>query len=671
MIFKKRRAYSAPTTYLLGGSAPEGMDASGRADLPPARAAYAENLWRIADGSVCKRPGIRLVEKCGIPGRVEWMLQYANARFYYYIGEMGGVLRRVKNGVVQERSVTDARPLKMGKRLFIFCVGAWIVVEENGITTLITADGSAVLTNDFTLAASPWSISSTVATIPLTHAGGRPQKQGRGILPANLLIPLVSESFVYTKSDQEAKHNRFSLSFAPQVKGSLPTNADGTHGNLSDQDNAIRKATLSASARLEVRLEKTDAYGNTVSYWSKRSWSATDNINAADAAVWINSIHSAALSYDGDDNVRITYFRPALQETAQLLSAHTATLFGVGGLKDRIFAATGSRLYYSGMDDGLYFGSLQYMDLGEKILLLGGQESVLTALSEHSAWRIEGQAEQQTGEYALDAFFSVLACFPSPRPYGRECIVAGNELLFYSERGVCAVAPSGVLDERNVQVRSARLWRLLQQENPECIRMATQGDRLFLAGEKGVYLFDLQRRVKVEDDAYSTHGYEGYFWSGLGAQSFMSKDEQLLFFRQGDLYTLANTGKESDYHDEYFENGELVSAPIVAVWETAPMGDVTRCGTFYGLHIATCAPCMMRISFKNGSLWQCLFDYDGTFSVFDYGALRYGMWNYGSVLPAGIRRAMMLRHRRTLQLRFENDITDSALRMRSFAVEYK
>lgn len=671
MIFKKRRVYSAPSTYLLGGKALEGMDASGRVDLIPARAARAENLWRLADGSICKRPGIRLVESCDISGRVEWMQEYANARFYYYIGEKGGVLRRVKNGIVQERQVSDARFLKMGKRLFIFCIGAWIVVEANGTTTLITADGSAVLTNDFTLTASPWSISSAAATVPLTHAGGRPQKQGHGVLPANLLIPLVSESFVYTKSDQEAKRNRFSLSFSPQVKGSLPTNADGTHNDLSEQNKAIRKATLSASARLEVRLEKTDAYGNTISYWSKRSWSATDNINANDAAVWVNSIHTAALSYDGDDNVRITYFRPALQETAMLLSAHTATLFGVGGIKDRIFAAAGSRLYYSGMDDGLYFGSLQYIDLGENVLLLGGQESVLTALSEDSVWRIEGRAEQEIGEYALDAYFSVSARFPTPRPYGRECIVAGNELLFYSERGVCAVAPSGVLDERNVQVRSSRLWGLLQKEDPMCIRMGTWGDWLFLTGEKGVYLFDLQRRVKVEDDAYSTHGYEGYFWSGLGAQSFVSDDEQLRFFREGNLYTLANTGKESDYHDEYFENGELVSAPIEAVWETAPMGDVTRCGTFYGLHIAAALPGLLRVSFKNGAKWQQLFDYDGTFLVFEYAPLRYGMWNYGSALPLGIRRAMMLRHRRTIQLRFENYITDSAFGMRSFAVEYK
>ncbi len=671
MIFKKRRSYGAPSAYLLGGTAPEGMDASGRSDLPPARAAYAENLWREADGCVCKRPGIRLKESCDISGRVEWMAEHGGARFYFYTTKSGGVLRRVRGSSVQERAVADARPQRLGTRLFIFCTGAWIVVEQDGDTTLLTANGSASLDWNFAAAANPWSISSTAATVPLTHAGGRPGKQGVGVLPPNLLIPLVSESFVYTESDKGAKRNRFSLSFAPQVKGALPTNADGSHNDLSDNDNARRVATLSASAKLEVRLEKTDAYGNTVSYWSERSWSAADNINAADAAVWINSIHSAALSFDGDDNVRITYFRPALDETAELFSVSAVALFGVGGLGDRIFAACGSRLYYSGMDDGLYFGTLQYMDLGENILLLGGQESVLTALSEQSAWRIEGYAEREAGEYALDAYFSVSARFPTPRPYGRECIVAGNELLFYSQRGVCAVAPSGVLDERNVQVRSARLWGLLEKEDPAAIRMGTWGDRLFLAGERGVYLFDLQRRVKVDNDAFSTHGYEGYFWSGLGAQSFVSDEEQLLFFRDGDLYTLADSGQESDYHDEYLSDGVQVSVPIAAVWETPPMGDVTRCGTFYGLHISLAAPTVLRVSFEQGKEWRCLFDYDGTFCIFRYAPLRYGLWNYGSELHGGVRRAMMLRHRRTLRLRFENDVPDSALRLRSFAVEYK
>ena len=665
MIFKVRRSYNAPAVYLLGGGELEGLDTAG-GQKPAERAEKLDNLWREADGCVCKRPGIGILERCDISGRVEWMTEHLGVQYYFYIGEQGGVLRRRKNGKIEERPAKNARKIKMGDRLFIFCKGEWIVADGKH-TRLLTAEGSAVLDGNFAAVAVPWSISSTDATLPLTHAGGRPGRKGQGVLPPNLLIPLVRESFVYTASDKEAGYNRFNLSFVPQIKGRLPTNSDGTHADLNAEDSAIRVATLSASAQLEVRLEKTDAYGNTTSYWSRRSWRATDNINAEEAAVWINGIHKAELSFDGDDNIRITYFRPVDNKTAALFDAGTFALFGVGGLKDRIFAASGDRIYYSGMDDGLYFGSLQYLDFGEEILLMGGEESVLTALSASGAWRIKGQAEREAGEYALDAFFTVSARFPSPKPFGSECIVAGNELLFYSERGVCAVAPSGVLDERNVQVRSGRIQGLLETEDPAAIHMGVWQDKLFLAGEKGVYLLDLSRRVKAENDPYSSHGYEAYFWSITGVDCFVS-GKQLCLFKDGQLYTL----KTDVFYDEMLVNGQLIQSPVSAVWETPVLGDGMRCGTFCGLLLCVDGPTVLRISvWDERGRWRSLYDYDGSLLPYRYAPLHYNLFCYGARLRNTLRRRLMLRHRRGLRLKFENDISNSALRLRNFALEYK
>lgn len=657
MIFKTRRAYGTPATTLIGGGVPGGMDASGGADSPPEIAAFAENLFRGRDGCVCKRPGIRLLERLDIDGRVEWMHSFDGARYFYYTKDGAGFLRREKAGRVEVRAAQNARAVAFGERFFLFTKGEWIVHQKGGKSTLLSPLGTADLTNDFTKSAGAFTITSKVATVPLISAGGSPSGKGQGVLPPNLLTPLVCESFVYRPSDRDAKRNRFTLSLAPQLK-ELTDTAD-----TEEQ----RKAKLSSSARLEVRLEKTDDYGNTVSYWAKRSWGGSDNINATEHAFWVNSIHSAALSFDGDDNVRITYFRPTLADTERLFNATAFALFGVGGRRDRIFAAADRRLYYSGMDDGVYFGSLQYLDLGEPIVMLGGQEGVLDALSEQSVWRIEGRAEQSLGAYALDAYFDVSARFATPKPSGCLPIVAGGELVFYSERGVTAIAPSGVMDERSAQVRSARLWELMRLENPDDIRMGMWQNYLVLAGQRGVYLLDTERRVKT-DDPYSAYGYEGYFWSGLEPESFVPDDQRLLFFREGNLYTLA---EGEGYHDEFLLNGEMESAPIRAVWQTGVLGDKLRCGTFYGLFVALGAPSMMRVSCQNkqGHL-QVLYDYDGFFGGFDYGALRYGAWNYGTFSPQK-RRKLMLRHRRGLSLRFENDIYDSAWSFERFALEFK
>ena len=663
MIFKVRRAYRTPAVYLLGGGVPEGLDTTG-GPKPAERAERMDNLWREADGCICKRPGIVVAQRCDIAGRVEWMKEFHGYRYYFYVGATGGVLRREKRGMVEERPAQNAKCLEMGQRLYIFSKGEWIEISDEQ-TLLITSEGRADLNIDFCAAVRAWDVDRDHDLSPLIRAGGRPQKRGQGVLPPNLLVPLVTESFVYTQSDKEAKRNRFNLSFAPQVRGQLPTNADGTHADLSDADNAIRTATMNASARLEVRREKTDAYGNTVSFWSVLNWLPVDNIDADDMAFWVQNIHAINLSFDGDDNVRITYFRPSTEETAKLYDADVFALFGVDGQKDRIFAASGQRIYYSGMDEIFYFGALQYLDFGEEILMMGSEGDVLSVFSANGVWRISGHAESRAGEYVLDAYFAVSARFPSPHPYG-ECIVAGNELLFYSERGVCAVAPSGVMDERNVQLRSERLRGILQEEDPSAIRMGTWQDKLFLAGEKGVYLLDLSRRAK-SNEPYSSHCYEAYFWSITGVECFVAGDD-LRFFKDGQLYTL----KEGAYYDELSVDGELRQVPVAAVWESPVLGDKMQCGTFCGLIFSVGGPTAMRISvWDERGGWRELYDYDGSLFPFCYAPMRYGLFNYGSRRRFTLRRRLLLRHRRALRLRFENDIGDSPLRLQSFALEYK
>ncbi len=658
MIPKMRRAYSAPAAYLAGGNELRGMDACSSSTAPPERASLAKNLWRREDGKVCKRKGIRLKEKLNINGRIEWMHLFAGARFIFYINDKGlGLVSRTKDAVQQIRTVGCAYPLEMGDKLFIFCEKEWLVVTEEK-TIAIAPHGFADITDNFGKQVSPFTISNTAVTVPLIAAGGSPSGTGEGVLPPNLLTPLVRESYVYRQQDKEVRRNRFSLSLKPILQGVLPDAAT---------DPAERRRVLKASARIELRLESKDDYGNTVSVWRPYDWSENDHINAEDDAFWIQGIHSVSLSFDGDDNVRITYFRDTLPDTARLLSARAFALYGVGGLPDRIFAGSQNRLFYSGIDDGLYFGALQYLTFDEPILLLSGAQGVLTVLGENTARRVQGQAEKSAGQYALDAFFSITGSFPIPRPYGKECLSWGQEMLFYSERGVIAIHPGGVLDERTAGERAQFLWGLLKEENPEDIRMTLWNNRLVLTGKKGMYLFDLTRREKIE----SGQAFEAYFWSDVGAESFAVADGNLDFFRQGNLYSFADSGTNKDYHDEFLVDGKLQSAPISAVWESVLLGPPERCGTYFGLLLRTGTPTVMRILCTDASgRWRKLYDYDGFWRGFVYENLDYGTFAYGA--PATMRRRKIrLIHRRGIRLRFENDKPDSNFTLERFAVEYK
>ncbi len=657
MIPKIRRAYSAPAAYLTGGGELRGMDALAPPSAPPERAALAENLWRAEDGKIVKRKGIRLKERLSVEGRIEWMRFFAGQRFTFYINKEGeGVLRLGLYSL--ERKCGDyACPLEMGDKLFILCQKEWLVVTKDKMF-VITPDGYADISDSFGKKATPFTIDNDAVTVPLISAGGSPSNKGQGVLPPNLLTPIVKESFTYRQDDKEVKRNRFPLSLKPVIRGVLPD---------KEENPVERRAVLAASARVEMRLESKDDYGNTVDGWTEYDWTMYDHINADAAAFWVQDIHSMPLCYDGEDNVRITYFRQALPDTEKLLSSVCCSLYGVGGLPDRIFAAAENRLFYSAIDDGLYFGQLQYLSFDEPILLLSAAQGVLTLFGADTAWRVEGQAEKNLGQYALDAFFSITGRFPIPHPYSKNCVSWGQEMLFYSERGVTAIHPGGVLDERTASERSQFLWGLLKEESPENIRMALWDKWLVLTGQKGMYLFDLTRREK----SGSGQAFEGYFWSNVGAESFYISDGKLCFFRQGNLYTFAESGTKDDYHDEFLKNTQIQSVPIRAVWESVLLGQTEHCGTYFGLLIRTGAPTVMRIWCTDPiGRWHKLYDYDGFFRGFCYENLQYAGFAYG-VTSAMRRRKIRLSHRRGIRLRFENDIFDSNFTLERFAVEYK
>lgn len=673
MIYPKRRSYSAPDSYVLGGGMLHGMEDSGRADQSMDVAALAQNMWRDSAGSAAKRSGFRLAEQRGFDGKVVWQEKCGEYEYTYYISSEGGKLRRAKGSDYAERAVEWAKCLWLADKLYMFTPQLWLVAESTGRCTHVSKNGGGY-TDDWTGDLYGWSDVSLLS-IPLIRSGTSPTGRGLAVLPPNILTPLVTESFVYTESDREAGRNRFCLALRPRVVGSLPTESDGTHDSLSAADQERRTTTLNGSAWVDVRLRKTDSYGNEAYYWERRLWTYLDNLNSDECAFWLSGIQNTDLAYDGDDNVRITYYRTEadfVSDVQMVLNAAAFTTFGVDGFKDRLFAAVGGRVYYSGMDDGLYFGTLQYFDLGSsQIKLLCGNDTTMYAFSDGGAWQIRGKAGGTAGEYVLDAAFAVSNCLPCPPPVSESCVIAGGELLYFSAEGVCAVTPSGVLDERCVQVRSGRISGLLKQENGTNVRLFAHGDYVYILGEKAVYLLDTQRKVKVSDNAHSTHGYEAYYWTGLQADCFV-KRENLSFYREGDLYVFTNGESEEDYHDEYLVNGQIVTAPICAVWQTPLVVQPSRCGCFYSLILKCRARTAVRcyVETERGD-WQKLGDYDGSLCSFAYQPMRYGQWCYRALAPYVRRRRLSLHHRRGIRLRLENDVYDQPWQMDTFMLEYK
>ncbi len=645
--------------YRLGGKALGGMDAERGEGLCVAR--LAQNLYRATSGCTQKRNGYQWLETVAENVAIRQILSFGAWEYFY----SADTLYRRNGDTLQQRACVVYDMRLVGEKLMIFTHGAWLVAEQSGKVTLLTPDGVGNITNDFSGGVSAFKPTDKTVYVPLIRAASSPGGKGKAVLPQNLISPQVKESFVYTASDKEAKRNRFSLAVMPSLAGTLPS------GELDEAQKELKKSLLSQSAYLELRLEETDEFGNVTHYWKKHSWTASDNINETDGAFWVNSIHQKALSFDGDDNVRITYLSADTERLAQakkLFNSDTFALFGVAGLKDRLFAASGNRVRYSGMDQPLYFGTLQYFDIGQSdtvISVMAGEESVMSILTDRGAWRIAGRAEESLGEYALDASFAVSSRLPSPIPAGRDYCIAGGELLFYSREGLCAITPSGVLDERCVEVRSGRLEALLRKENPRDIRLAAYGDYIYLGGKNGMYLLDVQRPVKPAESRFSGHGYEGYFWDGAAVDCFV-KGETFSFIENGERYALGES-----FRDEKRREGVFSYSPVVARWESGLIGDVFRCNQLLRLAAECEGDTAMRVRVTRSEDKRLLCDYDGRSIAFRYDGIHYPMFSYGNRHSGVWASALHIRHARGVSLCFENDIEDMPWRLKTFILEYK
>ena len=665
MIPTPRRAHAAPAAYAAGGDL-HGMIAQTVADVSPVIAKRAENLIRRTDGALVKRPGLRFIRRANIAGQVEREISYAGATLTLY--EQSGAFF-LKHSVCGTRAVGASCPLdtQFGDKLLLLCEREWLIFSPDGTVMSLTDGGYTDIHYNFpSPAAYQWDIRRCVLTVPTLRAGAAPSGGGALVDPPNMLCPHVRESFTYTESDRTARRNRFEMLLPLFLCGEMPSGGAGT------PEGDTRAATMNASAVLSLRVVTTDADGNTVTRWQTRSFVPADNVNGN--AVWLNNIHNEPLAFDGKDNVRLTYFRDWTEAQADfflLSGCRTGTLFGVGGFKDRLFLSgcgdAPGRIWYSGMDDMFYFGTQRYITVGggTPVRQMAGQDIRMTVLGDDTAFTVAGAPDPD----GADALFTVSAASPAPGPLGKsEPLVCGGEIVYLSRRGVCAVTDGSPIDERRAEIRSKRLDGVLTVT--EDTRMATDGDLLLIARGQTVFALDLARRRKATDDPYTRRVYEAYLWT-LPLPGVLCKTENGLGWWASDALYLFD---ETLCRDEIATlDGEILSRPVAARWETHPMQGKGPyiCTRFFAVTAQTEGYTALRVSVKEGDRVRLLRDYDGRLGAFRYAQIYYGQWCYRTVPRAAARFPLPLHHRKGVVLLLENDVKDQPLTLVGVTAEYK
>jgi hypothetical protein len=495
--------------------------------------------------------------------------------------------------------------------------------------------------------------------LPTVSVGGTPSGAGTGLEPVNLLNPFVCERFAGDGSSKE-----FLLSVPAQDSSSA---------------NTIKAQVLNESGQ-----------------WETVTGVTIQNSKAVFAAA------PAKSPVTGEDNIQITYLRSsgAVGTGYGYISyCRCYCNFGAAGYKDRVFVSANSeqpnRVWYSGMDKPLYFGDIFSLDIGNsdiQVKGLAGQDTRLAVITSTDIYLVEAKisAQQSDGisDYALPVIFVVSATFPALRPIGyKEPVVFGNEVVYLSEGGVCAITTSGIMDERYAQIRSALINGWLLYENLENCSMGTCGDFLVINnGEGRLYLLDGKQFSKEQSEPFSYRQFEGFIWEDILANYIWYFKGKLYFIgEQNAVYEMDFKAKDIEsFNDQNIKpNGDIESVPIKAYWETPYIYGQDFYKTKVFTHFALLLKRAfnengyslvtgVRVMYKKGNKpWKVLKDYDLSMSYFSFLNFDFANFTFKtSISSFTVSKKIKIKKEDCIKFRFENSKLNQPFYLQEFGLEY-
>lgn len=553
--------------------------------------------------------------------------------------------------------------------------------------------------------------------VPVIVSAADPEGGGDLMQSPNLLSPYVQETF-----STKAGVKRFQLSmqdialYDPSgepvsaeewADGGIywETNTEG-YGRLKEDGAAVLNASLKVEVYTATGTDDHPDYE-----WKTKTGlfekEKAGFVNPKNGGVWIPSADIGVAPVEGEPNVRITYIRNQdsyLADLKLLFSATNVTTYGVGGYKDRVFLSVGNRIYYSGMDEPMYFGELNYVEpcpSDRTIVAMGGQGKYLYAVdSEGVSYAIGGAvAEDNTAAFARDASFVILDHVQGEKPVGNILDVFGDEFCYLSEMGLVAIRHDDFYDKRYAQNRSRMLGELLKGKRLCACRW---GSFMVIGAEDRLYLLDEMQQSTLPDCKYSGKQYEAYVFtfdkaflaaSGVAVndtvapvdyESEESEPTQLPTYiskvwTEGDSLKVCAGGKIWTYDPEGKADldAEGNKYPITAVWVTPKLSlsSFYRKKIIHRLALTLGGEmCSVRLEYRtdNREDWTVLREYDGRFYVFDYGAINYGFWTY----RGEVSRLQLIINRRPsrkfnkIQFKFTN-ANEDGLSLAEFGIVYE
>ncbi len=589
-----------------------------RADSFSGDAPGAVNLIRKSAGTVTKRRGFT---KKSLPFEPDGQINAVYVYNDYTVYLAGSKLYCLQGQTLRTHTLAfDTAGMRP------FCSGGYIFFAANGALIIYRPDGDSI---------AYWSDSGCGGGLemytPTIYIGNLPNGAGASYEGVNLLCPRVCETY------------------------------------QGDGESTVFTTHLEPVGEIEAYIK------NESGEYSPTAFASFDK-----NGITLESAPPAP-DIEGEDNVKLVYRRKNGDDGAKKLYRCTCfTVFGVGGNRDRVFlsgdSAQAGRVYYSHMDNPLFFCDIDYIKVGDAdtdVCSLASYGAHLAVITDSGIYTVSGHSAQE-GAIKQDALFVTDGLVATPRPIEKEpALIFGGEPVYLTHHGVYAISASGVLDERCAALRSSRINVFLQNEQLNTCKMATFGDYLVISDCRDrLYLIDSKQFSASDSEPYASKQYECFVWTGITARVLWTQDN-VLYFSDGQGVFAFDGG----YADER-ESG--VFYPIDAYWETPYLyGSDVGVYKFFDRISLLCdseggADTNVKIFARfDNSPWRTVREYDAKMRVFSYVGFDYSQLTYSDyVYNYAVTTRLLHKKGRGIKLRFQNDRIDEPFTMVRFAIDY-
>lgn len=397
-----------------------------------------------------------------------------------------------------------------------------------------------------------------VARTSLTFNNGAISAEEETIIPRALEqeweMEFEGQGSTYPETDQDGNAREISVYAFPYVNGAFsntPDLIDGTYklvkGEIdeTDPDNPIYHWSI------HVTLDKT---------YVDDEFSETPN--AIIQVFWDNPVYSVP---DG--------MRAIFQTTKNMNYANgLANSVFVGGCREKNYT---SRVWYSKVNEPLYFPDTNYMEVGSNDTAVFG----LTKVGDYLCIIKQGKTTDTSIYLAYPTSFeddTAYAVKQGLNGVGADSRFSFNimneEALFLSDIGVMAIVPTET-EEKRIQNRSYFIDRKLAEEDHSLAYSFVFENKYFLAFQDTghCYVLDGNQRNSWGNDKTNLV-YECYYLEDIYANNFMKFKHELWFSTGSNICRFKGDDDEYPYQDGVYEeeDGETVwnGTPVIGEWST-------------------------------------------------------------------------------------------------------